>query len=460
MIILDAQSKLYSIEAEQAILASLIMYNDSYYRINELMNSSHFYEPVHGRLYLAIEEKISNKMTADSITLAKQFDDDCALKELGGSSYIIQLTNTVPNTLNLKSYAKTVVDFARRRGLLENMLHLQEKIYDDTIDIEATIAEVQGSLNALEENSMCVQAAHSMESLLGSALSSLDAITSGKVKLNLTSTGLRDLDSRLGGWGDTDLIIIAARPGMGKTSLALHHLYHGAKALQKENKSVVFFSLEMGREQLVHKLLAMESGVAASRMRTGDINPDEFQRVYRGRKNIPKNIIIDDTGGLHVNLLRARCKTIHRKQNLGLIIVDYLQLLKGTNSRNRVDEITEISGMLKTIAKENNCPVIALSQLSRGVESRVNKRPILSDLRDSGSIEQDADVVIFIYREEYYLVLDEPNQTTDQVKHTQWNEMMQLVAGQVELNVAKFRHGAVGVVRARFEGKTTKFYDK
>jgi len=451
--------KLYSLPAEQAIIGSLLMNNNFYYRVNELINETHFYEPIHARLYRAIEDNINNSIVADPITLKKQFDDDKDLQTLGGAAYLVRLTNIVPNSINLQSYARTVLDFARRRGLLEQICELQDNIYDSTVDIQETIANVQTSLCQLEQSTLCDQSSHKIDDVLNSVIKDLDDITSGKKKLNLLCTGFTDLDSRLGGFGDTELIIVAGRPGMGKTSLALHHIYHGAKELQKQDKSVAFFSLEMGKEQIVHKLLSIETGVQASRMRTGEINPEELRRISNQGRRLPKNIFIDETGSLHINLLRARCKALNRKHNLGLIVVDYLQLIKGTNSMNKVAEITEISSLLKTMAKENNCPVLALSQLSRNVESRTDKRPILSDLRDSGSIEQDADTVIFLYREEYYLKNQEPDYHVDPEKYRMWEDMMSKVNGHANLNICKFRHGAVGNISVRFDGETTRFSD-
>lgn len=461
-----------NVEAEQALLGILLYDNGAYERLSDALQARHFYEPFHGRLFGAIEESVRRGQLAEPILLADRFKRDPAFEELGGVRYLANLVDNAPPAANAADYARTIYDLALRRDLIRiggeiSLVAAQ----DGALPARDQIEQAEQQLYTLAESGATsggfvpfAQALHGAVEMAAEAYSR-DGGLAG------LSTGLADLDQKLGGLHPSDLLIIAGRPSMGKSALATNIAFHVAKNYAYElevdgSKRVVnggvvaLFSLEMSAEQLAMRLLAEVSGVPSDRIRKGEIDQSEFARVRDAALEIESAPLhIDDTGGLSIGKLAARSRRLKRTAGLDLIVVDYLQLLTGSDmSRgdNRVQEVSQITQGLKALAKELSVPVIALSQLSRQVENREDKRPQLADLRESGSIEQDADCVMFVYRESYYLGRQEPD-IKDQAKHFEWQEKMDQVRGQAEVIIGKQRHGPIGIVKLHFNEDLTKF---
>lgn len=464
----DAKTVPHNYEAEQALLANLLHSNTIHESLEGFLEADHFCDSIHQKIYRAITLIINKGQVADVITLRDYFGRDKDLQEIGGIDYLAELAASVISPASSLHYAKIIYDLHVRRQLI----HLSHQISTSAQDVQhessaqEQIEVAEQSLYDLALKGEFDKTAVSFHSALRRSIDYADqAHKSGRKIAGITS-GLRDLDQWLGGLHPSDLIIVAGRPSMGKTALVTNIAFNAARALlnQKDGGgAVAFFSLEMSADQLALRILSHESNISANDIRKGDIVKDDFNKfddIARELYSLP--FFIDDTAGLSITALRSRARKLKRKENIGLIIVDYLQLLSGPSGRrndSRVQELSDITRQLKTIAKELNVPVIALSQLSRAVESRDDKRPHLSDLRESGSIEQDADVVMFIYRAAYYEERKEPDATSEPDKHFQWQEKMGHIANVSELIIAKQRHGPVGTLKLFFDPKFTKFGD-
>jgi replicative DNA helicase len=459
-----------NIEAEQALLGAILYDNAAYERLSDKLGAKHFYEPFHARLFAAMEEHIRKGQLAEPIVLMERFRNDPAFADLGGLRYLADLVDRAPPAANAADYARVVYDLALRRELIRIGGDIAATAAGD-VETEAKeqIEAAEQRLYGLAESGQASTGFVNFADALHGAVEMTAEAYSRDGGLAGISTGLIDLDSKLGGLHPSDLLILAARPSMGKTTLATNIAFHVARTYAWEPQPdgsrktvnggvVAFFSLEMSAEQLAMRLLAETSGVSSDRLRKGEIDASEFARVRDSALEIQESpLFIDATGGLSIAKLAARSRRLKRQTGLDLIVVDYLQLLtaEGKGEANRVQEVSAITGGLKALAKELSVPVIALSQLSRQVENREDKRPQLSDLRESGSIEQDADIVMFIYREAYYKGRAEPREGTPE--HLQWQEEMDAIRNVSEVIVAKQRHGPIGTVKLSFNEETTKF---
>ncbi|MBI1407552.1 MAG: replicative DNA helicase [Caulobacter sp.] len=461
-----------NIEAEQALLGCLLYDNAAYERLSDRLTGSHFYEPFHQRLFGAMELHIRKGQLAEPILLADEFRNDPAFQELGGLRYLADLVDRAPPAANAPDYARVVYELAVRRELIRigGEIAADASSPDAERDSRDQIEVAEQKLYNIAESGTASTGFIGFADALRGAVEMAAEAYSRDGGLAGISTGLVDLDQKMGGLHPSDLLILAGRPSMGKTALATNIAFSVAKAYAWEPQPdgskktvsggvVAFFSLEMSAEQLALRLLADASGVSGDRLRKGEIDASEFGRVRDAALEIQEApLYIDATGGLSIAKLVARARRLKRSVGLDLIVVDYLQLITGGEGKsdNRVQEVSMITQGLKALAKELSVPVLALSQLSRQVENREDKRPQLSDLRESGSIEQDADMVMFVYRESYYLGRAEPD-TADQAKHMDWQEKMDRVAGQAEVIIGKQRHGPIGTVRLHFNEDLTKF---
>jgi replicative DNA helicase len=463
----------FSLDAEQAVLGAILFDNEVYYRVSSFLKPEHFYDPVHGVIYGAMEKLISSGRLASPVMLNTYLQDEPAFAEVGGEGYLAALARAVPSTVGAPDYARVVFDLSVSRGLISLGTDMIEKARAADIDEDpqSQLEEAEARLYKLAETGKYGGGFKTFESALAEAIELANAAFQRDGGLAGVGTGLRDLDQKLGGLHPSDLLILAGRPSMGKSSLATNIAVNAARAYKperqadgsikaKEGAVVGLFSLEMSAEQLAGRILSEFSGIASDRIRRGEIDQSDFERIYEASamlNDLP--LYIDDTGGLSIAQLASRVRRLKRQHGLGLIVVDYLQLLTGSkkNNDNRVQEVSEITMGLKTIAKELSVPVIALAQLSRQVEAREDKRPQLSDLRESGSIEQDADVVMFIYREDYYLSRTEPREGTPE--HLEWQDRMSAVHNTAELIIGKQRHGPIGTVKLAFDPERTKFSD-
>jgi replicative DNA helicase len=455
----------HNYEAEQALLAALLYDNGAYEKISEFLIADHFSHPIHGKIYSAVTRLIEKGQIADPITLKDFFEQDKNLEEIGGVQYLAELVGAFISVINVEEYGRLIRDYSLRRQLIHLGQDVASRAYTPSLEISALeqIEFAEQRLYELSSHGVSEKNFTPFSQALTLSLKSAEKAYKTDGHIVGVTTGLRDLDRWLGGLHPSDLIILAGRPSMGKTALATNIAFNAARSQAKEKSGAVvaFFSLEMSSEQLATRILAQESGVFSDKIRRGDLRENDFPKfveVSRELASLP--LYIDDTPALSVSALRTRARRLQRKHGLGMIVVDYLQLLQaphenGRRSDNRVNEISEISRMLKAIAKELNVPVLALSQLSRAVEQRDDKRPQLADLRESGSIEQDADVVMFIFREEYYEARREPQRETD--KHRQWQERIAQLYNMAEVIIAKQRHGPVGTIKLYYDGPLTKF---
>jgi len=460
-----------NIEAEQALLGALLYDNAAFERLGDHLQARHFFEPFHERLFAAIETNIRKGQLAEPILLAEQFNRDPAFEELGGVRYLADLVNRAPPAANAPDYANAVYDLALRRDLIRigGDISTLAQQGDAELDARDQIEAAEQQLYQLAETGGVSSGFVNFADALRGAVAMAAEAHSRDGGLAGLSTGLLDLDQKIGGMHPSDLMILAARPSMGKTSLACNVAFDVARNYAWEPQPdgskktvrggvVAFFSLEMSAEQLAMRLLAEASGVSGDRLRKGEIDAMEFGRIRDAALEIQEApLYIDATGGITLAKLTARARRLKRMVGLDLIIVDYLQLITtgAGGPDNRVQEVSMITQGLKALAKELNVPVMALSQLSRQVENREDKKPQLSDLRESGSIEQDADMVMFVYREEYYLSRLEPREGTEE--HFRWQEQMDQVKGLAELIIGKQRHGPIGNVKLSFNSDTTKF---
>jgi replicative DNA helicase len=460
-----------NIEAEQALLGALLYDNAAYERLSDLLQGRHFFEPFHQRLYSAIEDHIRKGQLAEPIVLMERFKRDPAFEDLGGLRYLADLVDRAPPAANAPEYGRVVYDLALRRDLIRIGGEIAAAASGDG-DRSARdhIESAEQQLYTLAETGTTSTGFVDFSDALRGAVTMAAEAYGRDGGLSGISTGLMDLDKQLGGLHPSDLLILAGRPSMGKTALATNIAFNIAKAYAWEPQPdgsrktvnggiVAFFSLEMSAEQLSMRILADASGVSSDRLRKGEIDASEFGRVRDAAIEIQEApLYIDATGGLSISKLAARARRLKRQHGLDLVVVDYLQLVtagEGTRSEGRVQEVSQITMGLKSLAKELGVPVIALSQLSRQVEQREDKRPQLSDLRESGSIEQDADAVMFVYRESYYLSRTEPRTGTPE--HLAWQEELDQINNLAEVIIGKQRHGPIGTVKLHFNADLTKF---
>ncbi|NNG02700.1 MAG: replicative DNA helicase [Inquilinus sp.] len=451
--------------AEQALLGALLVNNVAIDRVSDLLKPEHFHFAGHPQIYGACLRLREQQRTADAVTLATYLDRDGDLQAVGGPEYLSDLQSSVVSVLNVTDYAQMIYDLHLRRQLISLGEDVVNGAYRTDLDSAAVeqVHDAEEQLYALASEGEFRKDFEAFGDVLGRAIDNASMALNRDTHLTGTTTGLVDMDRMLGGLQRSDLVILAARPSMGKTALATNMAFNAARAYLnssgKEGAVVGFFSLEMSSEQLATRILSEESSIPSERIRKGDFPKKDFHRLVEASNLIHKvPMFIDDTAGLTVSALRTRAMRLKRQHKLGLIVVDYLQLMRpGGSSRqeNRVQEISEITRGLKMIAKDLDLPVLALSQLSRQVEQREDKRPQLSDLRESGSIEQDADVVMFIYREAYYKSKQEP--TLDTPEHAEWQAEMERVNNLAEVLIGKQRHGPTGTLRLHFEGAYTRF---
>lgn len=458
----------HNLEAEQGLLGALLVDNRSYEKIGDYLRAHHFFMPAHRRIFEAILVFTERGQTASPVTLKNYFEKDEDLKDVGGAAYLADLASSVISVVNVDDYARTVYELHLRRELITLGEDIVNDSFNHTLDVNATdtIETAEAKLFDLAESG---EVKAGFVTLRDSVLTAIElAEKAYKTEGHVTgvTSGLIDMDKKLGGFQKSDLLILAGRPSMGKTALAVNFAFNAAKAFAEsggaEGGRVAFFSLEMSADQLATRILSEQSGISGDAIRKGNIRADDFQKfVAASQKMAQVPLYIDDTPALTIGAVRTRARRLKRQHGLDFLIVDYLQLLRGNGSRqsteNRVLEVSEITRGLKAIAKELEIPVLALSQLSRAVEQREDKRPMLSDLRESGSIEQDADCVMFVYREEYYLSRAEPEPGTE--KHMKWQESMERAHNIGECIVAKQRHGPIGTVKMYFDPNLTRFSD-
>lgn len=465
-----------NLEAEQCLLGTLLIDNRSYEKIGDVLKAEFFFAPAHQRIYQAIQTLIDRGQTASPVTLKSYFEKDQDLEQVGGASYLADLAGSVMSVINVEDYARTIYDLHLRRELIsfgndvvnESFTHSLER------DAQDTIEEAEARLFLMAETGEATTSFVTLRDSIVKAIELAEVAFNSKGQVTGVTSGLKDIDEKLGGLHKSDLLILAGRPSMGKTALATNIAFNAARAYAlsggKEGAIVAFFSLEMSHDQLTTRILAEQSGISGDSLRKGNITEAQFRDFAQAAhtlSHIP--LYIDDTPALSISSIRTRARRLKRRHGLGMIVIDYLQLLRGSGSRqsetNRVIEISEITRGLKALAKELNVPVLALSQLSRAVEQREDKRPMLSDLRESGSIEQDSDVVMFVYREEYYLSREIPTQRDSESlekfndRYAIWAERLQKSANISEVIVAKQRHGPIGIVKLFFDPNLTKFSD-
>ena len=450
-----------NIEAEQSVIGSILLSNEIFDEINMIINYKNFYDPMHQKIFSAIEKLIFSGMLANPITLKNHFENE--KDDINIPEYLVKITKFSSSSRQTIEYSKLIYDLYVKRELIkisENVIDAS-KLNDLDNDGQKIIESFEKSLFDLAEkgsfNSSLVKFDEAMKMTIEMA-SNAYKNDEGIVGV---PTGLTDLDDRLGGLHKSDLLIIAGRPSMGKTALATNIAYNAAKKIQDDNKksTVAFFSLEMSSEQLSTRILAEQSRIKSNDIRRGRISEDQFDKFIETSKNISElPLYIDETPAITIAALSNRARRIKRLYGLDLVVVDYIQLMRASNFKDgRVQEISEITQGLKALAKELSVPVLALSQLSRAVEQRDDKKPQLSDLRESGSIEQDADVVMFVYRESYYIERKEPRPAT--VEHAEWQAKMNEVSNLAEIIIGKQRHGPTGNVMLEFEAMFTKFKD-
>lgn len=465
----------HNIEAEQALLGAILVNNEAHDRVSSFLVPEHFFDPVHASIYETLSKFIAAGKQATPITLRTFFESaEPIAPGLTVPQYLGRLAVNATTIINAADYGRTVYDLAIRRQLIGIGEDMVNAAYDAPVDFppQEQIEEAENHLYALAETGKYGQGFMGFGAALTHAIEMANNAYQRDGGLSGIASGLRDLDSKMGGLQPSDLIIIAGRPSMGKSSLATNIAFNVARAYKSERQPdgtdkvldgavVGFFSLEMSAEQLATRMLSEQSEIPSEKIRRGMIDEAEFKRLVQVSQQMSTlPLYIDQTGGLSIAQLAARARRLKRQKGLGLLVVDYLQLLTGSSRRaaeGRVQEVSEITTGLKALAKELNVPIVALSQLSRQVENREDKRPQLADLRESGSIEQDADVVMFVFREEYYVERAKPHEGTAEFQ--EWMAKMAMISGKAEVIIGKQRHGPVGTVHLQFDGNVTRFSD-
>lgn len=462
----------HNVELERQLLGAILTNNETFYRVSDFLEADHFFVDAHRRIFEKTSQLIRAGKTASPITLKTFFGQEEQIADLTVTQYLLRLAADATTVINAEDHGRLIFDLALRRALIHIGEDMVNVAFDSPIETppKSQIEDAERRLYELAESGRYEGGFQTFSEALTAAVDMAAAAYERAGGLSGLSTGLADLDRTMGGLQRSDLIILAGRPGMGKTSLATNIAYNVARnykavvqqdgSMKAEDGGIVgFFSLEMSAEQLATRLLAEQSGVPSSLIRRGAIDADQFERLAVTAQEIQTlPLYIDQTGGLSIGQLAARARRLKRQRGLDLLVVDYLQLLQGSSRRsseNRVQEITEITTGLKALAKELAVPVLALSQLSRQVESRDDKRPQLSDLRESGSIEQDADVVVFVFREEYYLKNKKPKEGSEEF--FTWQTEMENIAGVAEVIIGKQRHGPTGTVLLQFDAEVTRF---
>jgi replicative DNA helicase len=472
----------HNIEAEMALLGAIFVNNRTYERVSEFLRPEHFVLVQHGKIFEACARLIDRGQVADPVTLRSTFAQDDSLADLGGEAYLMRLADSAVTVINAVEYGRLVYDLYLRRELITLGEDVVNRAYASHVEETAgeQIERAEQSLYDLATRGRYEGDFQAFSDTLVSALTMAEAAHKRQGVLSGVPTGFRDLDAKLGGLHPSDLVILAGRPSMGKTALATNIAFNAARRYRTERAEdgstqvvdgavVGFFSLEMSAEQLATRILAEQTRIPSDRIRRGMVAGEKFPELVMATRELQRlPIFIDDTPALSISAMRTRARRLKRQHDLGLIVVDYLQLIApspGSRHENRVQELSEITRGLKALAKELHVPVLALSQLSRAVEQRDDKRPQLADLRESGTIEQDSDVVMFIYREQYYLERAEPSQRADEAidkylkRHDEWKERCEKAHNQAEVIIAKQRHGPIGMVRLFFEGEFTRFAD-
>jgi replicative DNA helicase len=464
----------HNIEAEQSLLGAILVNNDAFYRVSDFLEPKHYFEPLHQTIFETASSLIRMGKVATPVTLKTFLPADTDIGGMTVGQYLARLAAEATTIINAQDYGRTIYELSLRRDLIRIGEDMVNVAYDAPVDFapRAQIEDAERQLYELAESGRYDGGFQKFSQALTVAVDMAAKAFQRDGKLSGIATGLRDLDTKMGGLQQSDLIIVAGRPGMGKTSLATNIAYNVARSYVGEvqadgttravNGGVVgFFSCEMSAEQLATRIIAERTGIPSSSIRRGGISETDFEKIRDYAielQSLP--FFVDETGGLSIAQLMARARRLKRQKGLDLIVIDYIQLLSGSGKRSsdsRVQEITEITTSLKALAKELNVPIIALSQLSRQVESRDDKRPQLSDLRESGSIEQDADVVMFVFREEYYLAMKEPRPGTEE--HSKWQQDMERALGRAEVIIGKQRHGPTGTVELHFDASVTRFGD-
>src|SRR5437763_9014752 len=462
----------HNIEAEQALLGAILINNDAFYRVSDFLKAPHFYEPIHQKMFEFASGLIRAGKVATPLTLKTFLPDNVSIGTLTVSQYLARLAAEATTVINAEDYGRTIYDLAIRRDLIRIGDEMVNLAYDAPVEVSPRdqIEETERRLYELAEIGQYGSGFLRFVDAMATAVDMAANAYRREGGLSGIATGLKDLDQYMGGLQKSDLIIVAGRPGMGKTSLATNIAYNVARTFEGRTLAdgtveaangarVGFFSLEMSAEQLATRIIAEQTEIPSSIIRRGQITENEFEKIVaftRSMQQLP--LYIDETGGLSIAQLAARARRPKRQRGLDFLVIDYLQLLQGSTRRaseGRVQEVTEITTGLKALAKELQVPVLALSQLSRQVENRDDKRPQLSDLRESGSIEQDADVVLFLFREEYYLKNKEPRAGTEE--HFKWQAEMDAVHGKAEIIIGKQRHGPTGTVQLQFKADVTRF---
>ena len=451
-----------NIEAEQAVIGSVLISNEIFDDISSIISEDNFYDPLHQKIYSAINNLISKGMLANPITLKSYFENE--KDDLNIPEYLIKITKFATSSRQSIEYSKIIYDMYVRRELIkisENIID-NAKMSDLNISGQSIIEDSEKILYDLAEKGSVSSSLIKFDDAVKQTIDMASSAYKNEEGIVGVPTGLRDLDDRLGGLHKSDLIIIAGRPSMGKTALATNIAFHAAKKIQESGRkgAIAFFSLEMSSEQLSTRILAEQSRIKSNDIRRGKISEEQFEQFIETSKDISElPLYIDETPAISVAALSNRARRIKRLYGLDMLVIDYIQLMRASSAvkEGRVQEISEITQGLKALAKELTIPVLALSQLSRAVEQRDDKKPLLSDLRESGSIEQDADVVMFVYRESYYLKAKEPRPAT--VEHAEWQAKMNEVSHLAELIIGKQRHGPTGNVMLEFEEMFTKFKD-
>jgi replicative DNA helicase len=463
----------HNIEAEQALLGAVLVNNEAFYRISDFLEPKHFFEPVHQRIFELAAGLIRANKLATPVTLKTFLPADFDVAGLSLNQYLARLAAEATTIINAEDYGRTVYDLSIRRDLIMIGEDMVNSAYDAPVEATPSshIEDAERRLYEIAETGRYDSGFQRFAQALTTAVDMAARAYQRDGSLSGIATSLTDLDNRMGGLQQSDLIILAGRPGMGKTALATNIAYNIAKSWEHEtgadgrekttNGGIVgFFSLEMSAEQLATRIISEQTGIPSNKIRRGAIVESEFEKIKDVSIELQRlPFYVDETGGLSIGQLAARARRLKRQRGLDLLVVDYVQLLQGTSRRaseNRVQEITEITTRLKALAKELNIPILALSQLSRQVESRDDKRPQLSDLRESGSIEQDADVVLFVFREEYYHQMRKPMESNRE-KFAEWLAEGERVQGKAEVIIGKQRHGPTGTVELQFEAAVTRF---
>ncbi len=471
----DASYRLapHNIEAEQALLGAILVNNDAFYRVSDFLKPDHFFESIHSQIYAVAGDMIRATKRANPITIKTFLPADEKIGDITVTQYLARLASEATTIINAEDYGRSIYDLATRRSLItvgEDMVNIA---YDAPVDMPPNqqIEDAERRLFELAETGRYDGGFHDFGSAVNEAIDLASAAYQRDGGLSGTATGFQSVDSRMGGLQRSDLIILAGRPAMGKTALATNIAFNVANDYRGDVNAdgspqavdggiVGFFSLEMSAEQLATRIISEQTEVSSSKIRRGEITETDFEKLSYCAQEMQKiPLFIDETGGISIAQLAARARRLKRQRGLDIMIIDYIQLMQGSSNKkdNRVQEITEITTGLKALAKELNVPIIALSQLSRQVENRDDKRPQLADLRESGSIEQDADVVLFVYREEYYLERLEPKEGTDE--WVKWEANMLEARGKADVIIAKQRHGPTGTAKLAFQGQYTRFSD-